>query len=107
MRANLAISPPRRWLSMPAAAADLLLLQQTVLPDEAASVVMVLDRERVALAVLRQSAKRGYVVEVTLAGDPNLVVTVNCQDVAGGRQVLDALRGRGVATLDISGRCWF
>ena len=91
----------------PALATDTLQLQQTVLADETAAVVMLVDRERVVRAVLSQTGKRGYVVEITLAAEPNLVLTVNCQDMATGRQVIDALRGRGVATLDVSGRCWF
>jgi hypothetical protein len=91
----------------PAAAADMLFLQQTVLPDETAPVILMVDRERVAMALLRQAAKTRYVVEVTLVGQPNLTLSVTCQDVAGGRQIVDALRPRGVTTLDISGRCWF
>lgn len=89
------------------AAADMLMLQQTVLPDEAASVALLVDRERVAVVRLRQGTKPAYAVEITLAAEPNLVLTVSCQDVAGARQVLDALRSRGPATLDVSGRCWF
>jgi hypothetical protein len=91
----------------PAAAADLLFLQQTVLPEETAPVMLVIDRERVAMALLRQTARNRFVVEVTLVGQPNLTLSVTCQDVAGGRQVVDALRPRGVTTLDLSGRCWF
>lgn len=89
------------------AAADMLMLQQTVLPDEAASVALLIDRDRVAAARLRQGKNPAYAVEITLAAEPNLVLTVSCQDVAGARQVLDALRSRGPATLDVSGRCWF
>jgi hypothetical protein len=91
----------------PVSAADMLLLQQTVLPDESAPVIMLVDRERVAVAQLRQAAKNGYVLEVMLVGEPNVTLRVTCQDVAAGRQVVDALRPRGVATLDVSGRCWF
>ena len=89
------------------AAADMLMLQQTVLPDEAASVALLIDRDRVAAVRLRQGKKPAYAVEITLAAEPNLVLTISCQDVAGARQVLDALRSRGPATLDVSGRCWF
>ncbi len=91
----------------PALAVDMLRLQQTVLPDEAAPVLVMVDRERVAMAQLRQTGKAGYEVEVTLVGEPNIVLSVKCQDIAGGRQLVDALRPRGVATLDVSGRCWF
>jgi hypothetical protein len=70
-------------------------------------VIMLVNRERVAVAQLRQAAKNGYVLEVTLVGEPNVTLRVTCQDVAAGRQVVDALRPRGVATLDVSGRCWF
>ena len=109
---RLRIAAIGAWAALnaaPATADDLFMLQQAVLPDETASIFMVLDRDRVALALLRQLGKRGYVVEVTLVGEPNIVVTVNCGDVASGRQVLEALRGRGrgAATLDISGRCSF
>ena len=107
IRASLAIGTVAALAVAPARAADILQLQQTVRPDEAAAVAMLVDRERVAHALLRQTAKHGYLVEITLAGEPNIVLAINCQDVAGGRQVLDALRGRGVPTLDLSGRCRF
>ena len=103
----LAIGTAAALAAAPAGAADLVQLQQTVLPDEAAPVVMMLDRERVMQVLLKETAKGVSVVDVTLAGEPNIVVTVSCRDQAGGRQVLDAIRGRGVATLDVSGRCWF
>jgi hypothetical protein len=106
VRTHLQIGAVAALTATPAAA-DMLMLQQTVLPDEAASVALLVDRERVAVVRLRQGTKPAYLVEITLAAQPNLVVTVNCQDVAGARQVLDALRSRGPATLDVSGRCWF
>ena len=91
----------------PAAAADMLLLQQTVLPEAAASVVLMVDRERVAVARLLQRPKSTYLVEITLIGEPNIQLGVTCQNVASARQVLDALRARSIPTLDVSGRCWF
>ena len=93
--------------AVPAAAADMLLLQQTVLPEEAASVVLMVDRERVAVARLLQRPKSTYLVEITLIGESNIQLGVTCQNVASARQVLDALRARGIPTLDVSGRCWF
>ena len=107
VRAHLAMAAALATAAAPAGAADMLLLQQTVLPGEAASVVLMVDRERVAVARLRQETKPPYVVEITVVGEPNILLSVNCQDVAGARQVLDALRARGVSTLDVSGRCWF
>jgi hypothetical protein len=109
MRAHLALTALTALVAgaAPAAAADLLFLQQTVLPEETAPVMLVVDRERVAMALLRQAARNRFVVEVTLVGQPNLTLSVTCQDVAGGRQVVDALRPRGITTLDLSGRCWF
>ena len=91
----------------PAAAADMLLLQQTVLPEEAASVVLMVDRERVAVARLIQRPRSAYLVEITLIGEPNLQLDISCQNMAGARQVLDALRARSIPMLDVSGRCWF
>jgi hypothetical protein len=103
----------RAWLTIsmvaafPAAAADMLQLQQTVLPDENATVALFVDRDRVATARLRQGAKPPFVVEVTLIGEPNISLAVNCKELAGARQVFDALRTRSPAMLDVSGRCWF
>lgn len=106
-RASLASIAAWAMLAAPAAATDMLLLQQTVLPDESAPIVLMVDRDRIASALIRQAAKPGYVVEITLVAEPNIVLDVNCQDVAGARQVVDALRPRGLSTLDVSGRCWF
>jgi hypothetical protein len=87
----------------PAAAADMLQLQRTVQPDEAAQTILLVDRERVAVARIRQEPKPSYLVEITVIGEPNIVLAINCQDLAGARQVLDALRPRGAAMLDVSG----
>jgi hypothetical protein len=106
IRANLVLTALLLWPAA-ASAMDALLLQQTVLPDEQAAVQLLVDRDRVALAQLRQAGKDSYVVELTLVGDPNLTVRVTCRDLAGGRQVIDALRPRGAQILDVSGRCWF
>ena len=88
-------------------ATDLLLLQQAVLPEEAARVQLLVDRGRVVVAELRKEAKPPYLVQITLEGQPPIVLNVRCQDIAGAKQVLDALRPRGLANLDLSGRCWF
>jgi hypothetical protein len=64
MRSTLAGLATAAVSALPAAAADMLLLQRTVLPDEtAASVVLLVDRERVALARIRQGAEPPFVVE--------------------------------------------
>jgi hypothetical protein len=95
-------------LSVPAArATDLLLLQQTVLPDETAPVLMQIDRQRPAVAQVRKDKQKAYLVEITLVGQPAIVLSVRCQDLAGARQLLDALRPGGSSTLDVSGRCRF
>ncbi len=94
-------------LTASGAAADILMLQQTVRPDEAATVALVVDRDRLLTARIRQGTKPPYKVEMTLVGEPNLTLTVHCQDLAGARQLLDTLRTRGTATLDVSGRCRF
>ena len=90
-----------------AGASDLLLLQQAVPPEVAARVQLLLDRERVIMAELRQQAKPPHLVEITLDGRPPIVLAVRCQDVASARQVLEALRPRSSANLDVSGRCRF
>ena len=94
-------------LALPCAAADTLLLQQTARPNEAATLALVVDRDRLASARLRQGAGPPYLVELTLATQPVTGLAIRCQDLAGARQVLDALRTRSPATLDVSGRCWF
>ena len=90
-----------------AGATDALLLQQTAPAGEKATLQLLVDRDRLALAELRQAAKDSYLVELTLAADPNLVLRITCRDLAAGQQVIDALRPRGVPVLDLSGRCRF
>lgn len=94
-------------LAVPCAAADTVMLQQAARPNEAATLAVVVDRDRLASARLRQGAKPPYVVELTLATQPSTSLSIRCQDLAGARQVLDAVRTRGPAVLDVSGRCWF
>ena len=88
-------------------AGDPLMLQQTELPEEAGRVQLLLDRERVVMAELRKQAKPPYLVQITLEGQPPIVVSVRCLELGDARQVMDALRPRGVANLDVSGRCRF
>ena len=94
-------------LPIHAHASDMLLLQQTVQADEAAPVLLQIDRERVAVAEARKDQQKTYRVEVTLIGQPAIVLTVRCQDQGGARQLLDALRPGAMASLDVSGRCRF
>jgi len=98
------------FLALPvstALAADMLLLQQTVLPEESAPVLLQIDRERLAVAQVRKDRQKVFLVEITLVGQPAIVLTVRCQDLAGARQLLDALHPGGSSTLDVSGRCRF
>ena len=96
-------------LALPAqaSAADMLLLQQTVQPEEAAPVLLQIDRERIAVAQVRKDRQKTYLVEITLIGQPAIVLSVRCQDLGGARQLLDALRPSAMANLDVSGRCRF
>ena len=57
-------------LATSGAAADTLMLQQMVRPDEAATVALVVDRDRLVTARIRQGAKPPYKVEMTLVGEP-------------------------------------
>lgn len=107
MSRALAVLPALVAGSVAAQASDVLILQRTVAADEKAPAQLLLDRERVVAALLRQAAKDRYLVELTLAAQPNLVLQVTCRDLAGAQQVMDALRPRGGQLLDVSGRCWF
>lgn len=106
-RAGLCIGLAFLALPVPVRAGDMLLLQQTVQPEEAASAYLQIDRERIAVAEARKDKQKAFVVQITLIGQPPIVLSVRCQDQAGARQLLDALRPGALANLDVSGRCRF
>ncbi len=89
----------------PAQARDPLLLLQTLLPDEAGTVSLLIDRDRVLLVRGKQAKGAAQMVEVTLTAQPPVTVEIRCVDQAAARQLIDALRLGGPATLDVSGRC--
>lgn len=89
----------------PAQARDPLLLLQTLLPDEAGTASLLIDRDRVLLVRGQQARGATQTVEVTLTAQPPATVEIRCIDQAAARQLIDALRLGGPATLDVSGRC--
>jgi hypothetical protein len=92
--------------SVPAARADALLLQQAVPADQAGNVFLLIERARLVLARVRKEKGREHALELTLAGEPTVTVTLRCVDQAAARQVLDALRAPpGVPLLDVTARC--
>jgi hypothetical protein len=88
-----------------ARAADILLLQQTVPPDQPGTAFLLIDRDRLLLARAKKEKGSEHTVEVTLAGEPPLTLTLRCIDQAAARQLLDALRANGPAQLDVTARC--
>lgn len=89
----------------PAQARDLLLLQQTLLPDETGTASLLIDRDRILLVRGKKAKGAAQLVEVILTAQPLLTVELRCVDQAAARQLIDALRLGGPATLDVSGRC--
>jgi hypothetical protein len=86
-------------------AADMVLLQQNVVPDQAGIAFLMIDRERLVAARARKEKGFEHVLEITLMAEPVVTLSLRCVDQAATRQVLDALRPRGAPTLDVSGRC--
>ena len=93
--------------AQPAAAADMLLLQQRLEGEKEAATFVMLDRERISLVRVTRRSGIEHQVEVTLEplGEPQL--ELRCTDLAAARQVLEALRpgAAGMAELDLTGRC--
>jgi hypothetical protein len=88
-----------------AQAADMVLLQQNVVPDQAGVAFLMIDRDRLVAVRARKEKGFEHVIELTLVAEPVATLSLRCVDQAATRQVLDALRPRGTAALDISGRC--
>ncbi|MEK0084486.1 hypothetical protein [Benzoatithermus flavus] len=89
----------------PVRAADMLLLQQTLQPDQPGTAFLQIDRDRLVLARARKEKGFEHTLELTLMGEPPLVVTVRCIDQAATRQLLDALRPGTLPQLDVTARC--
>ena len=89
----------------PAQARDPLLLQQALLPDEAGTAFMMIDRDQVMLVRGKKTKGIAQVVDVLLNAEPPLTLELRCIDQAAASQVIEALRRGGPATLDVSGRC--
>jgi hypothetical protein len=88
-----------------ARAADMLLLQQIVQPDQSGTAFLQIDRARLVLARAKKQKGFEHTVELTLAGEPPLSVMVRCIDQAATRQLLEALRPGGPPQLDVTARC--
>jgi hypothetical protein len=86
-------------------AADPVVLQQAVLPDQTGLAYLAVDRDRVLFVEVRKEKGFEHTLEVALAAEPVVRLKLRCVDQAAARQVLDALRPGGAAVLDVSGRC--
>jgi hypothetical protein len=86
-------------------AADTVVLQQNVLPDQAGVAYLMVDRDHLLFAQVTKEEGYEHVVEAALAAEPVVRLSLRCVDQAAARQVLDALRPGGAAVLDVSGRC--
>ena len=87
------------------AAADTLLLQQNLPGDVAGTPFVLVDRNRISHVSVTKDASLAHRLTIRLATEPPVEIGLTCNDEAITRQVLDALRRGGVATLDITGRC--
>jgi hypothetical protein len=89
----------------PSRAADTVVLQQSVLPDQTGLAYLMVNRDRVLFVEVRRAEGFEHTLEITLAAEPVVRLSLRCVDQAAARQVLDALRPGGAAVLDVSGRC--
>ena len=87
------------------ASADTLLLQQNLPGDVAGTPFVLVDRSRISQVTVSKDTSLSHRVTIRLATEPPVEISLTCNDEAITRQVLDALRRGGVATLDITGRC--
>jgi hypothetical protein len=93
-------------LGQPAAAqGDMLLLQQNVPGNVAGTPFLLIDRGRISHVTVRKDESLAHKVTIRLATEPPVELSLTCNDEAITRQLMDALRRGGVATLDITGRC--
>lgn len=89
----------------PVARADMLVLEQIVPADAGGTAFLLIDRDRLALARVRKEKGTAHVVELTLATEPTITLSLNCSDQAAARQLLDALRAPGMRSIDVTSRC--
>jgi hypothetical protein len=87
------------------AQADTLLLQQNLPGDVAGTPFLLVDRSRISQVTVTKDTSLVHRLTIRLATEPPVEIGLSCNDEAITRQVLDALRRGGVATLDITGRC--
>lgn len=87
------------------ARADSVLLQQNLPGDVAGTPFLLVDRNRIAHVTVAKAASLEHRLTIRLATEPPVELMLTCNDEAITRQVLDALRPGGVATVDITGRC--
>jgi len=87
------------------ARADTLLLQQMVPGDVAGTPFLLIERSRISHVTVTKDKSLVHRLTIRLATDPPVEIGLSCNDEAVTRQVLDALRRGGVATLDVTGRC--
>jgi hypothetical protein len=89
----------------PSHAADPVVFQQNVLPDQTGVAYLMVNRDELLFAQVTKGEGYEHMVEVALAAEPVTRLKLRCFDQAAARQVLDALRPGGAAVLDVSGRC--
>lgn len=88
-----------------AAAADQLLLHQSLPVDEAGRSFVLVDRSRISHATAAKEGSQAHRITIRLATEPPVELVLTCNDAAITRQVLEALRQGATATLDLTGRC--
>lgn len=85
--------------------ADTLLLQQSLPGGVAGTSFLLVDRGRIGHVTARRDETLAHKVTIWLATEPPVELSLACNDEAITRQLMEALRQGGVATLDITGRC--
>jgi hypothetical protein len=91
--------------ALPAAAADLLQLQQTLQPGTAGRTYVLIDRSRISSVQVERGTGTEQTITVTLDPESKPRFTFRCIDEAAVRQLLDALRPGGMQVLDVTSRC--
>ncbi len=87
------------------ARADTLLLQQSLPVDVAGTSFILVDRSWISHVMVSKDEGPSHRLTIRLASEPPVDLQLTCNDEAITRQVLDALRRGGAATLDVTGRC--
>jgi hypothetical protein len=94
-------------MAKPVAAADLVVLQQSIPADRTGRPFLMLDRERISAVMVERSDAFRHRIAITMDPEREARFIITCMDEASTRLVLDALRGGGPPAVDLTQRCAF